>query len=214
MRRNAASALARRTGSSDRQDRIAVSRRAATCGLVGSRVSTISHDEIVARAVGAVELRRVGAEPADQRPHPVGIGERERMVRHQAAHALQRPAFGDLRLQGEPFVENERFGGEAAREGLERVLAPRARNGRRSSPARRAAPSCCRPRRTGDARARRLRPPRPATNIASAPLRRARRPALAASGLKAAASAIASCNAIKLAAWARPSAPRRFSRAR
>ncbi len=33
--------------------------------------------------------------------------------------------FRDLRLQGEPFVENERLGGEAARKGFERALAPR-----------------------------------------------------------------------------------------
>src|ERR1700727_3557012 len=62
-----------------------------------------------ARAVGSVELSLVGAEPANQRAHPIWIGEREAVVVHEPAHPLERLALGDLRLQREPFVEDERL---------------------------------------------------------------------------------------------------------
>ena len=77
-----------------------------------------------ARAIGAVELSLVGREGADQRTHPIGIGEREGVVVHEAPHALQRLALGYLRLERKPFVEDKRLGGVAPAKRVERPFAP------------------------------------------------------------------------------------------
>ena len=102
---------------------MAVSSRAAICGLVGSRATTTSSSKRKASAVGAVELSLVGREPADQRAHAVRIGEREAVVVHERPHPLERLALGDLRLQREPFVEDKRLRRIASAKRLERMFA-------------------------------------------------------------------------------------------
>ncbi len=102
-------------------------------------------DEIVARAVGAVELLLVRQrEGVHQRAHAVGIGEREGRVRGQRLDAIERRRLRNGGLQREPFVDDQRVAARSAR---------RNRRARRSAPARRAATapparpcdrSCCR----------------------------------------------------------------------
>ena len=100
MRRNAASACARRAGSSARHERNAVDRREATCGFFGVERQHGVGEEIVAGAVGAVELGRVRLrERADQRADAVRIGEREGRMPRQRAHAVERRGLGDRGLQ-------------------------------------------------------------------------------------------------------------------
>ena len=119
IRFSIASACRRRVSSSERQERIAVRSRAAICGL--RRVERDDHllEKRETRAVGAVELRVVGGESADQRPHAIRVGHRESAMAHQRPHAVERLALGDLRLQREPLVEDQRLHRVAAAERVE-----------------------------------------------------------------------------------------------
>ena len=79
-------------------------------------------DEIVARAVEAVELGMVGLrERPDQRAHPVRVGHREERMRGERLYAIERRRLGNGRLQGEPFVDDQRIVGIARIEIVERV---------------------------------------------------------------------------------------------
>src|SRR5262245_61724171 len=64
--------------------------------------------EVVAAAVGVVELGLVRLrERPDQGAQPVRVAERERRMRREVAHALQRRGFRDLCLEREPLVDHQ-----------------------------------------------------------------------------------------------------------
>ena len=179
MPRSASPALDWRMGSSERHERNAESRRAAICGLVGSRAEHHLGKKLVAGAIGPIELRLVGGEAADQRARGWDWQGKRRGGSSARAPA---PAsrLRDLRLQGEPLVEHQRLG-VVARSNASSACSRGSSGRRRAPPARRAARSYCRPRRRWRW-ARRLPRASPKANRPSATLRSARRPALAASG--------------------------------
>src|SRR6202034_3162536 len=79
-------------------------------------------DEVVAGTVDAIELGVVRLrERADERSHTVGIGQRERGMRRERAHALKRARIGNRRLQREPFVDDQRIAGVARVEIVQRL---------------------------------------------------------------------------------------------
>ena len=109
--------------------------------VFGVEIEHNVRDKIVAAAVFRVELGRIhGGEGADERAHPVRVVKRESLVFHEGFHPVERAAFGDRRLQGKPFVDDERFAFMGAVEGIERGFAfalqgyARARRARRSRP--------------------------------------------------------------------------------
>src|SRR5680860_932049 len=64
----------------------------------------------VAIAIAAVESGRVGLrEGADQRAHAVGVLQRELRMRKEAAYGLDGIGARGARLNGKPFVEDERL---------------------------------------------------------------------------------------------------------
>ena len=114
-------------------------------------------EQFITRAVDPIELRLVGAEAADQGAHAIGIAQRESMMAHQAAHTRQGLFLGNMRLQDEPFVEDQRIGGMGAGEGLERMFARASPASARARRERRNVRSCCWRRPTDAGRA--ARPP-------------------------------------------------------
>src|ERR1700730_6805404 len=78
--------------------------------VFGIEVEDNFRNELIAAAVFRVELGWIhGGEGADERAHPVWVVKREGLVFHEGFHPVERPSFGDRRLQGKPFVDDERF---------------------------------------------------------------------------------------------------------
>ena len=130
------------------------SMRAATCGLVGVEREHDVGEEVVAGAVGAVELGLVALrEGADQRAHAVRDWSSEKAGCAVSARTrVERVGLGDRGLQREPFVDDQRIVAIALVEIVERRLRAPARRAATASPAPPCGRSCCR--RRGIARPR------------------------------------------------------------
>src|ERR1700730_4880755 len=91
--------------------------------VFGIEVEDNFRDELIAAAVFRVELGWIhGGERSDERAHPIRVVKRESLVFHEGFHLVERASFGDRRLQGKPFVDDERFACMGAVEGIERVF--------------------------------------------------------------------------------------------